>query len=368
MSDDEVDEDIDDLDDDDAAEEDTEEKEEVEDRIREGEEEEEEEEKEEEEEEPPVSNPLNEDMMKEGLSLLCKTGNGLAHAFVKFEAREKELTDISFIQTFIHLRYVDLSDNMLRDISPLACLTHLLWLKLDGNRLISASMDDLPYLQIASFANNHIKDTNGINHPRLTNLNLKGNQIEIISGLDPDKLSNLHTLELRGNHLKSTAGISLPKLKNLYLAQNSITKIEGLEGMTQLTTLHLRDNLLEVLDGFSPRMKSLQYLNLRGNGVMQIQEVSKLQMLPMLRALVLLDNPCSDEGDYRVEALVLLPGLERLDKDFFEAEERAEADEIRQRRKEEELELQREREEREKEQELEQEMEDANQDESPDWQ
>lgn len=173
--------------------------------------------------------------MKEGLSLLCKTGNGLAHAFVKFEAREKwvqinllwhlphfpdfrviackrielsnlpfwknedelgtrtvpeiryweinisppsffdrELTDISFIQTFIHLRYVDLSDNMLRDISPLACLTHLLWLKLDGNRLISASMDDLPYLQIASFANNHIKDTNGINHPRLTNLNLKG--------------------------------------------------------------------------------------------------------------------------------------------------------------------------------------------------
>lgn len=87
---------------------------------------------------------------------------------------------------------------------------------------------------------------------------------------------------------------------------------------------------------------------------MQIQEVSKLQVLPMLRALVLLDNPCSDEGDYRVEALVLLPGLERLDKDFFEAEERAEADEIRQRRKEEELELQREREEREKEQELEQ--------------
>lgn len=77
---------------------------------------------------------------------------------------------------------------------------------------------------------------------------------------------------------------------------------------------------------------------------MQLQELSKLQMLPMLRALVLLDNPCSDEGDYRVEALVLLPNLERLDKDFYEQEERTEADEIRQRRREEELELQRERE------------------------
>ncbi|KAJ6658298.1 hypothetical protein lerEdw1_020570 [Lerista edwardsae] len=341
MSDEDVDDDVDDTE---------EEKEEVEveekgDVVGEGEEEEEEEEKEApEEEEPQVSNPLTDEIMKEGLSLLCKTANGLAHAFVKLEAREKELTDISLIQNFIHLRYVDLSDNLLRDLSPLAALTHLLWLKVDGNRLTSASMDELPYLQIASFANNHIKDTHGISHPRLASLSLKGNEIEIVSGLDPDKLINLHTLELRSNNLKSTAGLCLPKLKNLYLAQNSIITLEGLEGMVQLTTLHLRDNQLENLDGFSENMKSLQYLNIRGNAVLQLQELSKLQMLPMLRALVLLDNPCSDEGDYRVEVLVLLPNLERLDKDFYEQEERAEADEIRQRRREEELELQRERE------------------------
>uniref|UniRef100_A0A8D2IZ57 Leucine-rich repeat-containing protein 23 n=1 Tax=Varanus komodoensis TaxID=61221 RepID=A0A8D2IZ57_VARKO len=176
-----------------------------------------EEEKEAEEEETQVSNPLTEDILKESLSLLCKTGNGLAHAFVKLE-----LTDIAIIQSFIHLRYVDLSDNLLRDLSPLACLTHLLWLKVDGNRLTSASMDEMPYLQIASFANNHIKDTNGISHPRLTSLNLKGNEIEIITGLDPEKLSNLHTLELRGNKLKSTAGLYLPKLKNLYLVRELV--------------------------------------------------------------------------------------------------------------------------------------------------
>ncbi|XP_072847867.2 leucine-rich repeat-containing protein 23 isoform X1 [Pogona vitticeps] len=299
---------------------------------------------EEEEEEPQVTNLLSEDIMKEGLSLLCKTGNGLAHAFVKFEAKEKELTDITLIQSFIHLRYVDLSDNLIRDLSPLSSLTHLLWLKVDGNRLTSASMDELPYLQIASFANNHIKDTNGINHPRLTSLNLKGNEIEVISGLDPDKLSNLHTLELRGNNLKSTAGLYLPKLKNLYLAQNALTHLEGLEDLEQLTILHLRDNQLESLDGFSETMKSLQYLNIRGNAIGQIQELSKLQVLPMLRALVLLDNPCTEEGDYRVETLVLLPRLERLDKDFFEEEERADAEDLRQRRKEEELELERERE------------------------
>ncbi|XP_062985034.1 leucine-rich repeat-containing protein 23 [Elgaria multicarinata webbii] len=316
---------------------------------------------EEEEEEQQVSNPLTEDIIKEGLSLLCKTGNGLAHAFVKLEAKEKELTDITVIQSFIHLRYVDLSDNLLRDLSPLSCLTHLLWLKVDGNRLTSASMDELPYLQVASFANNHIKDTHGISHPRLTSLTLKGNEIEVISGLDPDKLSNLHTLELRGNSLQSTAGLCLPKLKNLYLAQNAITHLEGLEGLGQLTTLHLRDNQLETLDGFSESLKSLQYLNVRGNAIEQLQELTKLNVLPMLRALVLLDNPCSDEGDYRIEALVLLPRLERLDKDFFEEEERAEAEDIRQRRREEELELEREKE---REKELE-DMEDGTQEEIP---
>uniref|UniRef100_A0A8D0L9Q1 Leucine-rich repeat-containing protein 23 n=1 Tax=Sphenodon punctatus TaxID=8508 RepID=A0A8D0L9Q1_SPHPU len=183
-------------------------------------EEDEEEEKEaveEEEEQPPPPHPLTEEILKEGLSLLCKTGNGMAHAYVKLEAKEKELTDISILQSYIHLRYVDLSENLLRDLSPLANLTHLLWLKVEGNRLTSAYLEELPYLQIVSFAHNHIRDTEGISHPRLGSLNLRGNEIEVVTGLEAGKLMNLHTLELRGNKLETTTGICLPKLKNLYL-------------------------------------------------------------------------------------------------------------------------------------------------------
>nr|XP_013813515.1 PREDICTED: LOW QUALITY PROTEIN: leucine-rich repeat-containing protein 23 [Apteryx mantelli mantelli] len=339
----------------------------------EGEEEEDEEEKvllEQEEEQVLVPCPLMEENLKEGLSLLCKTGNGLAHAYVKFEAKEKHLTDISLLQCYIHLRYVDLSENKLQDLSPLSSLTHLLWLKVDGNLLTSACMQELPYLQIISFAHNRIKDMEGITHPRLANLSLKGdtdhslhscvdrklslgginslvffllwhsgNKIKTALGLSQGQLFSLHILELRGNKLESTAGLNLPKLKNLYLAQNAISSLEGLEGLGQLTTLHLRDNQLETLDGFCSTMKCLQYLNLRSNGISSLQEVAKLQALPMLRALVLLDNPCSDEADYRMEVLVLLPHLERLDKEFFEEDERAEANKIRQQRQEEEQEM-----------------------------
>ncbi|XP_043822998.1 leucine-rich repeat-containing protein 23 isoform X2 [Dromiciops gliroides] len=250
-----------------------------------------------------LPNPITEDAMKEGLALLCKTGNGLSHAYVKLEAKDN--------------------------------LTHLLWLKVDHNRLQSAQMVELPYLQIASFAYNQITDTEGISHPRLGSLDLKGNNIKKITGLDPQKLVNLHTLELRGNQLESTLGIELPKLKNLFLAQNQLKKIEGLEGLNYLTTLHLRDNQISDLSGFSNEMRSLQYLNLRGNIVTNLSELIKLRDLPRLRALILLENPCTDETDYRQEALIQIPQLERLDKEFYEEEERVEADEIRQRMKEE---------------------------------
>ncbi|KFQ36440.1 Leucine-rich repeat-containing protein 23, partial [Mesitornis unicolor] len=270
----------------------------------------------------PAPCPLTEELLKEGLSLLCKTGNGLAHAYVKFEATHKDLTDISILEFFIHLRYVDLSENKLKDLSPLSSLTHLLWLKVDGNLLTSTCMQELPYLQIISFANNCIKNTEGITHPRLASLNLKENKIQTVMGLSHGQLFSLQILELRGNRLKSTAGLNLPKLKNLYLAQNAIRSLEDLEGLEQLTTLHLRDNQLKTLDGFSSSMKCLQYLNLRNNRISSLQEVAKLQALPMLQALVLMDNPCSEEADYRIEVLILLPYLQRLDKEPFEQDER----------------------------------------------
>ncbi|NXQ86586.1 LRC23 protein, partial [Nyctibius grandis] len=248
----------------------------------------------------------------------------------------RNLTDISLLECFIHLRYVDLSENKLHDLSPLSNLTQLLWLNVDGNLLTSACMQELPYLQIISFAHNRIKDMEGITHPRLANLSLKGNKIQKVLDLSHSQLFNLQILELRGNKIKSTAGLNLPKLKNLYLAQNAIRSLGGLEGLGQLTTLHLRDNQLETLDGFCSSMKCLQYLNLRNNGISSLQEVEKLQVLPMLQALVLLDNPCSDEPNYRLEVLVLLPHLQRLDKELFEQDEREEANNIHQKRQQEE--------------------------------
>ena len=130
------------------------------------------------------------------------------------------------------------------------------------------------------------------------------NEIQVVSGLEASRLGHLHTLELRGNKLKSTKGICLPQLKNLFLvsfdqwlvklpyplcilsffepfldsnvncylklcitnslqAGNIIKALEDLHTLTSLSTLHLRDNQLEILDGFSDSMLNLEYINMR---------------------------------------------------------------------------------------------------------
>ena len=42
-----------------------------------------------------------------------------------------------------------------------------------------------------------------------------------------------------------------------------IKRLEGLDRLTKLCTLHLRENQLEDLEGFSESQKDLQYVNLR---------------------------------------------------------------------------------------------------------
>ncbi|KAK5894728.1 hypothetical protein CesoFtcFv8_011395 [Champsocephalus esox] len=98
--------------------------------------------------------------------------------------------------------------------------------------------------------------------------------------------------------------------------------------MERLTTLHLRDNQLETLDGLSPNMKCLQYQNVRGNAILEENALKSLALVSKtLRALVFTDHPLVESTDYRLSVLMLLTQLERIDKDPVSPEEVAQAKE-----------------------------------------
>lgn len=101
-----------------------------------------------------------------------------------------------------------------------------------------------------------------------------------------------------------------------------------------LKTLHLRNNRLTNLDGFTEQCRSLNYVNLRDNELPRISELRKLGCLSNLETLVILGNPFlkeeaeekeEEEKEYRRIVLTMLPKLKRLDKDPVLDQERNEA-------------------------------------------
>ena len=90
-----------------------------------------------------------------------------------------------------------------------------------------------------------------------------------------------------------------------------------------------------------PIIVSIQF---RGNPIEEISEVANLKCLPFLRALILsgnrivvpyccatiiVDCPVCETDEYRLEVLIAIRTLERLDKDVYEQDERQDAEEVR---------------------------------------
>lgn len=66
--------------------------------------------------------------------------------------------------------------------------------------------------------------------------------------------------------------------------------------------------------------------SIRGNAILDENALHSLgHVSKTLRALVLSENPLVETTDYRVSALILVPQLERIDKDPVSPEERTEA-------------------------------------------
>ena len=52
-------------------------------------------------------------------------------------------------------------------------------------------------------------------------------------------------------------------------AANEITSLKGMDQLENLTVLHLRENQIQTLDGFSENLKHLKYINLRYGTVLE---------------------------------------------------------------------------------------------------
>lgn len=114
---------------------------------------------------------------------------------------------------------------------------------------------------------------------------------------------------------------NLYHIKNLNLWGNDIEDITLLRQMPNLEIVSLSVNRILSLKEFA-NCKKLQELYLRKNNISDLEELRYLVDLPDLRILWLLDNPCSDQENYREIVIKTLPNIRKLDNNDVTSDER----------------------------------------------
>ena len=185
-------------------------------------------------------------------------------------------------------------NNTIWDLSPLAGLTQLTYLSLDGNNISDVSpLTALTQLTRLGLGYNHISDLSplaGLTH--LTHLYLYRNNISDISRLAA--LTHLTHLGLGGNSISDVSRIAgLTHLTHLGLGYNhAISDISRLAALTHLTHLSLYRNSISDISRLAA-LTQLNWLLLSDN---TISDISPLTELTQLEYLNLLNNPLSDES------------------------------------------------------------------------
>jgi len=209
----------------------------------------------------------------------------------KLKLDNKNISEITPLQSLTHLTYLNLYDNQILDIKPLEFLSNLTELELGFNKISNTiplqSLTNLTELGLSYNQIFNIKPLQSLTH--LNKLRLGGNPISNIKPLR--FLTNLTDLDLQSTEISDLAPLqSLTNLTSLCL---------GLEGKPDLTPLYSLTHLTSLcLDfEFKPDLTPLQSLtNLTRLSVSmsQISDITPLQSLTNLTELCLSWNEISD--------------------------------------------------------------------------
>ncbi|XP_051020450.1 nephrocan [Acomys russatus] len=194
------------------------------------------------------------------------------------------------------LKVLELKNNLISALTPsmLFSLTSLQSLVVDGNNIASvAGPLSLPHLKSMSMENNKLHLVPGNVFASLQNLQLLSFSGNFLTKIPTNLPRSLLALKMERNQLKVVRFRDLRHLENLsqlYLSQNFLSSIDGAQLLTNLTTLEVSQNRLQMLP---PRLPArLQKLDCSGNFIQKVT-APEFQDLRDLKHLFLDNNVVS---------------------------------------------------------------------------
>ena len=206
----------------------------------------------------------------------------------EFAANDRNIKNLTGLESAIYLRVLDLAVNQIEDISLLSQLEYLNILYIGFNKIRDITpLKTLKHLGTLHLGNNPISDITVLTSlPSLEVLSISSNPILNITQVW--ELTHLRGLSLSYSDISDISPIeNFEVLTTLGLNSNKITDITPLAGLTGLRSLNLYHN--EIID-ITPLagLTGLTDLRLSGN---QISDVSPLTALVNLKTLELAQNP-----------------------------------------------------------------------------
>lgn len=289
--------------------------------------------------------------IKVGLSEPSKALDDSGWILSKLDISAKAYTSLGEeIAAYAHLRYVLAGDNELEDVGQLGSLKNLIALDLSRNVLTNEALNPetlaFPNLQVVDISNNKLVAPafSGQSAPKLLSADFSANGLTSLEGFDGHAaLEKLRAAE--NADLTTTAGVgSIASLTELHLSGCGLTELAGLDGLPALARLDVSKNKIasfaalkapEGDEGAAAVLPQLKSLVADENEIESLEEVGILAGLNSLESLDLRGNPVADTDNWRVEALLLLPGLQVLDGEQVTVDEIREMKELRSQREEE---------------------------------
>jgi hypothetical protein len=201
-------------------------------------------------------------------------------SIIDLDASGRDIRYLDGIEALKRLVTLNLSDNLVSDLTPLSNLKMLRVLNLSNNQ-----MCDLNLVNFSSIENLQIRELDLVsNHCD------NGELLRDISHLS--RLTEIEELVLSNNHIEDIKPLAhLSKLKSLDLRGNQIKDIEPLQQLTRLKELNLRENAISDLSPLTG-LTRLDYLNIHTNPVETGLEV--LRNLINLETLIMRNVPIGE--------------------------------------------------------------------------
>ena len=220
----------------------------------------------------------------------------------RLDLEDNTISDLSPLKGVISLEDLHIGPNLVSDISPLAGLINLRHIRLHHNAITDLSpLAGLIRLETIGMSHNPLADLTPLSG--LTNLhNYHGWGTPVVGLSAIAKLPKLREINVCGGEISDLSPLVHAKaLTELYLPGNEVSDLSPLKGLTRLKRLSLEHNQISDLSPLEG-LTNLTWIDFRDN---QISDVSPLAALNKLTWLDLSQNTAIRD----VSPLAVLPNL-----------------------------------------------------------